>query len=336
MRWRDLYVSGVGVALPGSVSARQAIAEGLYTREQWEAGGMLSAAVAAEGDTAVDLAVTAAREALDQGRCRAGDLGLILHASLLAGGPDIWNPASYIQRELVATHAFVAGVRDASNGGMASFELAAAYLSARPVGFALLTAADLWPACYLNRWHYASCVFGDGAGALLLSRTGGFARVLATATASDPELEALSRGAVPVGTYPPRPGETIDLNQRAARYLETHGREETCVRVSRGFGTVVHDLLAQLGMEPRDIDRIVTAHVARDRIRDQLAAICPDCGLERTTWEFARTVGHLGAADQFAGLHHLQRSQSLTPGDHVLLLGVGVGFTWSAAMLEVT
>jgi hypothetical protein len=52
-------------------------------------------------------------------------------------------------------------------------------------------------------------------------------------------------------------------------------------------------------------------------------------------WPWSRTVGHLGAGDQFAGLARLIELCEVRPGDPVLLLGVGAGFTWSGAMVEI-
>ena len=57
--------------------------------------------------------------------------------------------------------------------------------------------------------------------------------------------------------------------------------------------------------------------------------------LDRTTWSWSRSVGHLGAGDQFAGLDHLVATGALAAGQRVLLLGVGAGFSWSAVVLEV-
>jgi 3-oxoacyl-[acyl-carrier-protein] synthase-3 len=56
---------------------------------------------------------------------------------------------------------------------------------------------------------------------------------------------------------------------------------------------------------------------------------------ERTTAQWSREVGHLGPADQMAGLSHLCAEGLLSPGDRCVLMGVGAGFTWSCAVLEI-
>ncbi|MCW2797484.1 MAG: pks9-2 [Nocardioides sp.] len=56
---------------------------------------------------------------------------------------------------------------------------------------------------------------------------------------------------------------------------------------------------------------------------------------QRSTWDWGSRVGHLGGGDQIAGTDHLARSGSLSAGDLCLLAGVGAGFTWSVAVLEI-
>jgi 3-oxoacyl-[acyl-carrier-protein] synthase III len=54
-----------------------------------------------------------------------------------------------------------------------------------------------------------------------------------------------------------------------------------------------------------------------------------------TTWEYGTGIGHLGVSDQFVALEHLLATGALTAGDHVLLIGLGVGITVSCAVLRI-
>lgn len=60
-----------------------------------------------------------------------------------------------------------------------------------------------------------------------------------------------------------------------------------------------------------------------------------DIDLDLTTWSWGRTVGHLGAGDQIAGLGHLVEDAAVNAGDHCMLLGVGAGFTWTCALVRI-
>ena len=56
---------------------------------------------------------------------------------------------------------------------------------------------------------------------------------------------------------------------------------------------------------------------------------------ERGMLDLGRTVGHLGACDQFLALAHLVDTGAVGPGDHVLLMGNGGGISLAAAVVEV-
>jgi 3-oxoacyl-[acyl-carrier-protein] synthase-3 len=57
--------------------------------------------------------------------------------------------------------------------------------------------------------------------------------------------------------------------------------------------------------------------------------------VERATWEFSRTVGHLGAGDQIAGFNDLLERGELAAGDRVLFVGGGSGFSCTCAVVEI-
>ena len=81
-------------------------------------------------------------------------------------------------------------------------------------------------------------------------------------------------------------------------------------------------------------DLVVLPHFGHRRLDSIFLTpfgIAPD----RTCWEWSRTVGHLGAADQYAGLDHLVGTGRAAPGDRCVLISVGAGYSWGAAVLEI-
>ncbi len=58
--------------------------------------------------------------------------------------------------------------------------------------------------------------------------------------------------------------------------------------------------------------------------------------VERTTWPRGSHIGHTGAGDRFVGLEHLITNGDVRTGYQVLLIEVGSGFTWCAAVVEIT
>ena len=57
--------------------------------------------------------------------------------------------------------------------------------------------------------------------------------------------------------------------------------------------------------------------------------------LSASTWDYGRTIGHLGAADHTISLGHLLETGQVGPGDHVLMVGTAPGITYSCAVLEI-
>jgi len=333
-----LFVAGCASWLPPAVSAEQAVAAGEVTARDAARTGVASVTVST-GHSAPEMASLAARIALRRADCPPGDVGLVLHASLYDQGHDLWAPASYVQRRALGElpeHAPAMEVRQVSNGGMASLDLAAAYLRAgtdRPA--ALLTSGDVFCPPGFRRWTSdPGTVYADGGAALVLSRQGGFARVLGRFAASEPRLEGMHRGDAPFPPAGSAPGRVVDLDRCKREFLAGTGRAAAVAWVGGGQRRTLADGLAALGLGVGDVARFVLPHLGGRRLA---ATYFQPFGIdpERSTWPWSRSVGHLGGGDQFAGLAHLVETKQVAPGDRVVLVGVGAGFSWSCAVLEV-
>ncbi|MFE7314473.1 ketoacyl-ACP synthase III family protein [Streptomyces sp. NPDC057555] len=338
MTFDDLYIAGCASWLPPAVPADEAVAAGRLPRAEAARTGVRSVTVAAAGDSAAGMAARAATTALARAQCPPADVGLVLHATLYDQGHDLWGAASYVQSlALAGEHPACPAleVRQVSNGGMAAMELAAAYLRAgtdRPA--ALLTAGDVFCPPGFDRWNSdPGTVYADGGAALVLSRDGGFARLLGLVTVSEPRLEGMHRGDQP---FPPAPGRagSVDLDACKRQFMGRVRRAEAIAWVSGGQRRAVAGALEAAGLDLADIGHFVLPHLGRRRLE---ATYFRPFGIdpERTTWSWSRGVGHLGGGDQFAGLAHLVETKQIGPGDHVMLLGVGAGFSWSAAVVRV-
>lgn len=334
MRWHDLYLSGIGVWLPPRVDAATAIAEGRYTAEAYERSEQESVRVADE--PAVDMAVRAARMALRRSGHAAEDISLLLYATANYQGLDAWNAASYVQRETGTSRAFAVEIRQLSNGSMAALELASGYLTAassRPA--ALLVTGDRFALPGFDRWRAdRSVVWGDAGTAVVLSRGRGFARLLSLASVSDPELEGLHRGDDPLRPSPAAEDMPVDIRRRQRAFFARMSVDEVKDRMQAGMGAAMEQALADADVSLDAVTRVVVPHLARDVFEWRcLAPLKVD--LSRTTWAWGRTIGHLGAGDQFAGFAQVVANEGLRPGDTVLILGLGGGYNWTGAVVEV-
>ncbi|RCV47275.1 3-oxoacyl-[acyl-carrier-protein] synthase III C-terminal domain-containing protein, partial [Marinitenerispora sediminis] len=171
--------------------------------------------------------------------------------------------------------------------------------------------------------------------ALVLSRTPGFARLRGHATVSAPDLEGMHRGDDPFGRAPFETRPTVDLDTCKKAFTRRTDIMRAISRVTTNQHLVVERALTAADTTLADIDTFALPHLGRRRLE---AGYLSKFGIDPhdTTWPWSRTIGHLGAGDPFAGLDHLAATGRLTPGTLCLLTSVGAGFTWSAAVIEIT
>lgn len=330
-----LYIAGAGSWLPDPMTLDEAERAGLAERILVWNTGIASVCVSVR-ESAPEMAVLAARSALRRSGCAPDDISLVLHASAYYQGHDMWAPASYVQRYAVGNRCPAMEVRQMSNGGMAALELAAAYLAADPGRpAALLTTGDRFCLPGFDRWRSdPSTICGDGGTALVLSGRDGYARVRALVTVSDPGLERGGRGDAPFALAPLAAGAPIDMSANSSALVQEVGLEALLKRIESGQREAFERATARAGVKFADVDWYVLPNMGRTRMQAQYFGpfgIDP----ERTTWSWSTRVGHLGAGDQFGGFAHLVESGRLRPGQTCMLVGIGAGFSWTVAIVEM-
>lgn len=337
MRWTEMYVAGTGVALPPQVLVADAIAAGRYDPRAAEASQQISLTVASSHDSTPDFALRAASIALARSDHSQNDVVALLHAVVYTSGLEVWNSGCYIQRRLGITGAALATeLRSTCAGAVVGLDLACRYLAADPDATAvLITAADCWRDPQFDRWKAGGPVpYGDGGSAMLVSRKAGFARIIATGTATDPALEGAHRGSNPVGVAPSSDSPSIDLHQRTRAFLANEmSIDELERRRDAGLVSMVQRVLAETHNTLESIDHAVLGFLGHRQLQREYVRPL-GIPLEKTTWEYGRRIGHMGAGDQLAAFNHLVESHALAPGDRTLVIGVGGGYQWGAALIE--
>ncbi|HEV2639450.1 MAG TPA: ketoacyl-ACP synthase III family protein [Actinocrinis sp.] len=335
MKTSGLFIAGIGTYLPPATKVEQAVADGRFDAEEAEDMHLESVCEATD-EAPPDMAVSAAGSALERSGHQAQDIALLLHASVYFQGLELYPTASYIQHAVLGDHPGLAfEVKHASNGAMTALDIAARCLASTPDAVAaLVTTADKVTLPAIDRWNSdIGIVPGDGAAAMVLSKRSGFAQVLSTSTVSDPTLERLHRGDAPFTPHND-PTQPIDLRLRKLQYLGEVELDEFTRRFRTGLRTCVNGALADAGIRLADVARFAVPHFGRMVLhRECLVAL--DVDEDLTTWSWGRTVGHLGAGDQIAGLGHLVESAAVDVGDYCMLLGVGAGFTWTCAVVRI-
>ncbi|NDU73877.1 3-oxoacyl-ACP synthase [Actinomadura sp. DSM 109109] len=337
MRCDGLFLAGLAHRIPEAVNVDGAVDCGRYDPGDRKADAYVSVSVAT-GEAPPGMAAEAGRLALVRAGVPASGVALLLHASAWFQGVDYWPAASYVHREVLGNEGRRAPALDVQQmcaGALGAVELAASYLAADASrGSALVTTADRFADPGFDRWRgdVRGIVYGDGAAAVVLARRG-FARLLAVSTVVDTALEGMYRGDEP---FAAAPGRRVDVRARrgafAAQARALVG--SLADRTASGLAEAVGRTLDEAGLKLADVSRFafpnVGLHVLRTRYTEPLGV-----DVERTTWEWGRRTGHVGAADQLTGLTHLVETGQVGPGDRVLLVGIGAGFAWTCAAVEI-
>ncbi|MEV5606661.1 ketoacyl-ACP synthase III family protein [Streptomyces sp. NPDC052299] len=337
MRVEGVYIGSVGVFLPRRVSAEDAVADGLYDEEVYKASGLTGTHVS-DGTPALDMAVTAARQALERSGLDAEDVESHVHSGVYYQGPDGSYPPAYVLRELGVGRVPSLHIRQGCNGMLAAMEVAVGQMTgAAEVETVLLTTAQNFATPLIDRWRGFgdSYILADGAAAAVLSGEDGFAEVRSVNSGTLPELEAWHRG--DESLLPPQDGagEQLAVAERAALFNEREmSLSETVERIGAFDLDIVHRSLVDAGLNASDIARVIP--INQDGRMIEFSVMAPlGLPMSRSSWDFGRSVGHVGAADLVISLDHLVRTGELAPGDHVLLLSQGPGWISSAGVVTI-
>jgi 3-oxoacyl-[acyl-carrier-protein] synthase III len=321
-------VAGWGLALPTRRVTNHDLAAHLDTSDEWivERTGIRERRWAAPGETTGSLAVAAARQALDRAGVAPSEVGVVIVATSTPDRPLPSTSAAVAAELGVTAGAF--DVNAACAGFVYGLTTADALVEAGVAPTALLVGADVMTAVVDPEDRSTAVLFGDGAGALVLtggrSVEPGAPGLVASDLVGDPgglELLTIPAG----GSALPASAATVAARQH---YLRMDG-PEVFRRAVRGVAASIERTLARAGATVGDVGLFVP-HQANARIVDAVLA--------RTGLPSARTsstvdrFGNTSAASIPIALAEAAQAGTVAPGDLVLLCGFGAGFTIGTAL----
>jgi 3-oxoacyl-[acyl-carrier-protein] synthase-3 len=322
---RYTRVAGTGSYLPprrlsNADLVRQLAAQGIETSDEWivERTGIRARHFVDDGVNASDLAVQAARRALEAAHCRADQLDLIIVAT---STPDMVFPstAAIVQRKLGVHGCPAFDVQAVCSGFVYALTVADSMIRTGAARTALVIGAEVFSRI-LDFNDRGTCVlFGDGAGAVVLraSETPG---ILATDLHADGRyIDILCvPGTVSGGKVLGDP--LLKMDGQAVFKLAVGVLESTARTV-----------LERAGRSTEQVDWLIP-HQANIRIMQATAR-----KLKLPLDKLIVTVdahGNTSAASIPLALDVAVRDGRIRPGHCVLLQGVGGGFTWGSVLLD--
>jgi 3-oxoacyl-[acyl-carrier-protein] synthase-3 len=317
-------VRGVGSYLPANVVTNDDLAKKIDTSDEWiqERTGIKQRHIAAEGETTSDLAIAAARQALDRAGIAGTDVDLIVVATAT---PDHTFPATAakVQAALGRPGIPAFDVQAVCSGFVYGLSVVDNFMRAGQVKSALFIGAETFSR--ILDWNdRASCVlFGDGAGAVVLTAEQG------AGTSAD-------RGIL--STHLHADGRHHDLlyvdggasSTQTTGHVRMEGREVFKHAVVN-LADTVNEAMAANSVTIDDVDWLVP-HQANKRILDSTAK-----KLKIPVEKVIVTVDHhantSAASIPLAWAAGVDDGR-IQPGQLLLLEAMGGGFTWGSALVR--
>jgi len=308
----ELFITGLGTYLPKRMVTNHDLAalEPSRTLEEIERIGIRSRGFAGDDEGVLEMALSAARDALSEAGLAPTDLDFLILANWTERRyvPDF---APRIQRALGAERAFAFDVCCACSGFLFGLSIAHGYLQNPRFSRGLVLASDR-SSDRMRPGSRARLVFGDGAAAAVVERDVGRGGKLI-----DYELRT--------------DGSRSDIMEiDADGYLEPHIRQrELNDLAGRSIAEVCRALLDRNRLSLSDVDWIIP-HSGTAGVQLMVAEHL------RAPREKVLTnlvdVGNLTAASIPTALHHFKRLGVVKPGSLILSASVGLGWQYAGAL----
>jgi 3-oxoacyl-[acyl-carrier-protein] synthase-3 len=315
-------ITGLGTNVPDRVMTNDDLAKIVDTSDEWirERTGIRERRFARQDEALTDVALPAARDALEDAGVAPADVDLLICATVT---PDMMFPtasallADTLGMPKAAAYDLLAGCTGFVYAIAQAYAMLASGLSQR----ALVVGGDVLSK--ILDWEDRSTLvlFGDGAGAVVMERVekGGFIGF---------ELGADGGG----GEHLWYPGSGSRHFEDPNAFVKMNGRE-VFKFATRIMVYSAQQILAHCGKTVDDID-VYIPHQANKRIIDY-AADKLGVPLEKTVVNVDR-YGNTSSGSIPLALEDAREEGRLRDGALILMTGMGAGLTWGSALLEWT
>ncbi len=329
-------ISGLGMYVPENLVTNTDLEKLMDTSNEWiiERTGIEERRHIKKGDgnTTASMGVKAAKKALDRAQIEASDIELILFATL---SPDYYFPGSgvLVQELLEIPNCPAMDIRNQCSGFIYALTTADQFIKTGMYKNVLVIGSENHSGGLdmTTRGRNVSVIFGDGAGAAVVSRS------------ENKNVGILSSHIYSQGKY----AKELSLigpstNRWVPEILEANDPEDISYYPNMNgqfvfknavvrFAEVIQEGLEKNGWYPADIDLLIP-HQANLRIAQFVQR---KFGLEEhQVYNNIQKYGNTTAASIPIALTEAWENNLVKPGNKIVLAAFGSGFTWGSVMIE--
>jgi 3-oxoacyl-[acyl-carrier-protein] synthase III len=321
-------IAGVGYAVPKNIRPTSEILKAFPGRteaEMHKLTGIHERRYAGPDESATSLAATAVKHALKQAGLAAEEIDGIVLATIIPDQP-VPSMASALARQLGCPKALAFDVNAACSGWLYALEVGRAFIRGGTAKNVVVVTAELLSRITNPNDHETAFLFGDGAGAAVLTDATGGHRLHRMALSGDAaHFEAIQRP----GGGAARPVPCADGSDRDDFYLQMDGAAVFKNAVI-AFADQIEKTLERHGLKPEDISWIVP-HQANERI---LRAVGKRVGIpfERFVVTISK-YGNTSGASVSMALGWAAEEGIFKTGDRIIFCSVGAGLTYAGGLL---
>ena len=326
---REAVITGTGMAVPDRVVTNAELSARLGTDiDEFVAGvlGIRERRFCADDESTADLAERAARAALENAGCDAGDVDLIIVAT---DTPEYISPATacVVHGRLRATRAGAFDINAGCAGFVTALDTAWKYIRGDERCNRVLVVGAYAMSKYLDLDDKTTAtIFADGAGAVVVE-AGDAPGVLASELRADGSLSS-GMGVFAGGTAEPITRAVLDDGYRNhLRFVQKYPASVN----EEGWPDIARTVLGRAGAAPPDVDLWLWTQVNRSTIVEVMQRLGEPLDKAHTVMH---KWGYTGSACLPMALHDAVEAGRLHAGDLVLLTASGAGLAMGSVALR--
>ncbi|MBT0665795.1 ketoacyl-ACP synthase III [Geobacter pelophilus] len=320
-------ILGTGCAVPAKILTNADLERMVDTTDEWITSrtGIAERHIASSGEYTSTFATKAAELALEKAGVTADEIELIVVATVT---PDFPFPstACLVQNNIKASRAAAFDISAACSGFLYGLSLVEKMIITGSISKALVIGAEVLSRVVDWSDRNTCCLFGDGAGAVVLGTSQSGNGILSTHIHSDGSYWDL--------LFQPGIGNRNPASKKALEerlmFLQMQGNEVFKLAV-RAMEDAAHEALDANDLKLDDIDLFIP-HQANRRIID---AIGKRLGINNDRiFVNLHKYGNTSAASIPIALDEANRSGRIQPGNLLLLDSFGGGLTWASTLIR--